>query len=429
MAVQRAQQQNALAQMQMEQAQREVEQQNNLRQLLPTMRSEDRQQLLGYGQAGRQVYESLLKGDEEARKARKEEADTAAVLIKQSRDLLPSVTTPETYANWRAYTLKNLPGLSNLIPEQYTPEGVRGLMLEADKALEQHFVTQDLGGGKQVLSMPKYGGGPAAVVPGSAAATLPLPRDVEAQKARIALAGRSPAQPPQPQPPVAVVDPQTGKSVLVSREEAIKNRMTPAAAMEGLAPKERQAREAKFPQATTAVKTFESATDTLIHDLQKLANHPGLSSITGIAAGRIPGITSAGREAEALFDKIVARGGFQELQNMRNASPTGGALGNVSNQEGVQLRQSFAALDRRQDAPSVRKAIDDAIAQLQGSKSRVREAYDLTYDYKQGGAAPPPPAGGADLAAERANARAAIASGAPEAAVRKRFKDKTGQEL
>ena len=84
-----------------------------------------------------------------------------------------------------------------------------------------------------------------------------------------------------------------------------------------------------------------------------------------------------------MYDKIVARGGFQELQNMRQASPTGGALGNVSNQEGAQLRQAFAAIDRRQDAPSIRKAIADAIAQLQASKSRVREAYDLTYEYKQ----------------------------------------------
>jgi hypothetical protein len=201
MAVQRAQQQNALAQMQMEQAQRDVEQQNNLRQFLPTMRPEDRQQLLGYGQAGSQVYESLLKGEKETREAEKAAADVAAARMRQSRDLLPSVTTPEAYANWRAYTLKNLPGLANIIPQQYTPEGVRGLMLEADKALEQHFVTQDLSGGKQVLSMPKYGGGPAAVVPGSAAATLPLPPDVEAQKARIALAGRPPAQPREPAAP------------------------------------------------------------------------------------------------------------------------------------------------------------------------------------------------------------------------------------
>jgi hypothetical protein len=211
-------------------------------------------------------------------------------------------------------------------------------------------------------------------------------------KRQLAEAGRPPAQPreQQPQAPVAVVDPATGRPVLVSREEALAKRMTPATAMEGLTPKERQNREAKYPQATAAVKTFESTTDTLVKDLQRLASHPGLGSITGIAAGRLPGITPAGREAEALFDKIVARGGFQELMNMRNQSPTGGALGNVSNEEGRRLQAAFAALDRRQDAPSVRKAVADAIEQLQGAKARVRDAYDMTYEYRQGGGAAAP---------------------------------------
>jgi hypothetical protein len=222
-----------------------------------------------------------------------------------------------------------------------------------------------------------------------------LTPEEEAQKTRIALASRPPAQPreQQPQAPVAVVDPATNRPVLVSREEALAGRMTPATAIEGLTPKERQNREAKYPQATAAVKTFESTTDTLVKDLQRLASHPGLGSITGIAAGRLPGITPDGREAEALFDKIVARGGFQELMNMRNQSPTGGALGNVSNEEGRRLQAAFAALDRRQDAPSVRKAVVDAIEQLQGAKARVRDAYDMTYEYRQGGGASAPAAG------------------------------------
>jgi len=158
-----------------------------------------------------------------------------------------------------------------------------------------------------------------------------------------------------------------------------------------LSPKEIQTREAKFPQATQAVKTFEAKTDELEKDLIALRDHPGLSSITGIAAGRAPGITAQGRAAEALYDKITARGGFKELQDMRAASPTGGALGSVSDQEGAQLRAAFAAIDRKQDAADVKKAIDIAISDLQGSKSRVREAYDMTYDYKGGGGATPPP--------------------------------------
>lgn len=209
----------------------------------------------------------------------------------------------------------------------------------------------------------------------------------EEQRVRIAGASRASAQPRPEQPAQAVVDPDTGRQILVSREEAIRRRMTPASAMEGVPPKEIQRREAVFPQAAAAVKGFEAKSESFIKDLKALRDHPGLSSITGIAAGRMPGLTSDGRAAQALYDKIVAKGGFQALQDLRDASKTGGALGNVSNQEGKQLTSSFAAIDRRQDAPEVQAAIEQAISDVEGTRTRVREAYDSTYEYK---AAPKP---------------------------------------
>ena len=212
----------------------------------------------------------------------------------------------------------------------------------------------------------------------------------EEQRIRIAGASRAPAQPRPEQPPVAVVDPLTGKTVYVSREEALNKRMTPANATEGLAPKEIQKREAALPAATSAVNGFETKSKSFVKDLEALRDHPGLASITGIAAGRLPGLTSDGRAAQALYDKIVAKGGFQALQDLRDASKTGGALGNVSNQEGKQLTASFAAIDRRQNAADVQAAIDQAISDIEGARTRTREAYDSTYSYKNaaGQAAP-----------------------------------------
>ena len=181
-------------------------------------------------------------------------------------------------------------------------------------------------------------------------------------------------------------------------------RMTPEGNLEAipggptttpLSPKELQKRNADFPAAKSAVEGYETKADNFVKDLQALRDHPGLDSITGIAAGRLPGVTAEGRAAQALYDKIVAKGGFQALQDLRAASKTGGALGNVSNQEGKQLIQSFAAIDRRQNAEDVRAALDQAIADVEGSKARVRDAYDTTYEYKLSDAAPA--AGGAPV--------------------------------
>lgn len=193
-----------------------------------------------------------------------------------------------------------------------------------------------------------------------------------------------------------LVNPNTGEVIFRNAAGGGEGGM---AAELGLSKKDLQKREEKYPVATQAVETFEAKTDQLEKDLLALKDHPGLSSITGLLAGRAPAVTKEGRAAQALYDKIVARGGFKELQDMRAASPTGGALGNVSNQEGTQLRQSFAAIDRRQDASDVQSAITEAINDLQGSKARVRDAYNLTYEYKVGKApkAPgtPPKAPGA----------------------------------
>ena len=149
-----------------------------------------------------------------------------------------------------------------------------------------------------------------------------------------------------------------------------------------LTPKELQKREAAYPQATSAIKSFETKSDSFVKDIEKLRDHPGLPEITGFAAGRIPGVTANGRAAQALYDKIVAKGGFQALQDLRDASKTGGALGNVSNQEGKQLTASFGAIDRRQDVKDVREALNQAIGDIEGSKTRLKEAYDMTYQYK-----------------------------------------------
>jgi len=224
-----------------------------------------------------------------------------------------------------------------------------------------------------------------------------LSPEEEAQKTRIALASRPPPQPREPKGPgssVAVIDPATNKTIFVSHEEAQTRRMTPASAGEGLAPKEIQKREASFPKWTAAVRSFETQADTLVTNLTKLRDHPGLSGITGIIFGRTPAITAEARSAKADLDNILARGGFAELAAMRQASPTGGALGNISNQEVKYLRDAFGALDTVQETDTFKQKIDDVIAQLTTSKRNVREEYDNTYEYRTSrGGAPAAPAG------------------------------------
>ena len=188
---------------------------------------------------------------------------------------------------------------------------------------------------------------------------------------------------------VEVVDPKNPtKTIIVTKAEAVSNRLTPAKAIEGLTPQMRQNLEKSYPQATASLRSYQSKSVSFIKDLENLRDSEGLDSITGFAAGRAPGFTDAGRKAVALYDKVIAKGGFQVLQDMRDMSKTGGALGNVSDRENTQLKAAFAAIDRKQNADDVRAAIDNLIEELKGSQGRVKDAYDLTYEYRRANVAP-----------------------------------------
>jgi hypothetical protein len=224
---------------------------------------------------------------------------------------------------------------------------------------------------------------------------LPASRKALENRLNI-LTTREPKEAKEPNKPVEVVGPD-GKPIIVSAEEAISKRMTPAKAMEGLPPKEIQRREADYPKATASYKNFIAKSEQYIKELEKLRDDPGLDSITGTIYGVTPGVISgaAGRRAKAQYDKVFAKGGFQALQDLKAMSPAGGALGNVSNEEGRRLEAStVGGLDRSQDLADVKQGINDYIAEIRGSMKRVSDAYGDTYEYRTTrGAAPAAPPG------------------------------------
>jgi hypothetical protein len=248
------------------------------------------------------------------------------------------------------------------------------LSLKAEKYFELNkpqYIQENLGGVNRVSAFPGMGGAPTVVSQAARTATPgELMTDARARE-RLTLDQDK-----------ATRDLTMGTIPAGHRYDPETKTLIP---IEGgpttvpLAPKDKQKREAVYPKATSALKAFDDTSNSLIKDLAELRDHPGLSSITGIVAGRLPGATKDGREAQALYDKIVARGGFQALTDLKAA---GGTLGAVSNQEGTQLKDSWAAINRTQDASSVKKALNQALATVQTSKDRIRDEYDLTYEYR-----------------------------------------------
>lgn len=349
-AIQQARQQNALAQMQMQQAEREIEERNRLREFIPGMTAQNRNQLLGYGAAGRQVYESLLKGEKESRESEKAASDVAAARMKQSRDLLPSVNSPESYANWRNYTLQNLPGLVNVIPEQYSPEVARNLMLEADKALEQHFVSQNLGGATRVVAMPKFGQGPARTVEGTEARMTMAPGEAERirnEGLRIGLEGRR----------VAVMEENARRDA----DPVFQQRMGAARATgEAMAKGDVQAMQA-LPKVLSRAEEGIRLIDELIGKrdskgrlIEGSKPHPGFESAVGATwmpgARLVPGTDAAGFMARV--DQIKGASFLEAFEALKG----GGA---ISEKEGTKGTDAFNRMSIATDEKEfIRAAMD-----------------------------------------------------------------------
>lgn len=92
----------------------------------------------------------------------------------------------------------------------------------------------------------------------------------------------------------------------------------------------------------------------------------------GSVLSRIPG--TAARDVSALLDTIRAEGAFGRLQQMREASPTGGALGAVTENELRLLQASLGSLEQSQSSD-----------QFRDNLNRVRNIYlDIIHGPGQG---------------------------------------------
>lgn len=138
-----------------------------------------------------------------------------------------------------------------------------------------------------------------------------------------------------------------------------------------------------YPQASRALQSSVTSIDQDIQDVERLlSDEVGLKAITGYLGAYTPNVFKDATRAQALLDKIMSGAGFSALQAMRDASPTGGALGNVSNQEGAKLEKSVAAFSQAQDYDDFRNALRQYLIDLKMAQENVQAAFDETYSYR-----------------------------------------------
>jgi hypothetical protein len=140
-----------------------------------------------------------------------------------------------------------------------------------------------------------------------------------------------------------------------------------------------------MPQAQAHLTDAHANLDRLKEAATAIKNDPNLIRTVGVGS-MIPTIPGSGvANVEANLEALKSQVGFGVLQAMRDASKTGGALGNVSNAEGARLEANLAALNPKQSHAQFMANLQKVIDYADAAKGRLKTAYDGTYGKFQQG--------------------------------------------
>jgi len=135
--LEQGQQANQLNRMKMDEYQRGLEQQNALSKFLPGLNESNRRELLGYGEAGRGVYKTMVEGDAQQATQKAQQAQALKTNLSNHRSFLVGVNDQPSYDAWRALTTKNIPELANMLPTAFSSDAKNLLLQTADDISKQ----------------------------------------------------------------------------------------------------------------------------------------------------------------------------------------------------------------------------------------------------------------------------------------------------
>jgi hypothetical protein len=383
--IQNAQNQNAMAQLQMREAEAAAQEKNMLRRLDPTAADYESQLFKVSPQLGINFRKEQA-ATEASRAATSSSLATAAKAKQQLLgQALRDISGRPSDANITAHT-EDIQASPLFSPEEkakalVTQQTLLAIPFEQRQAylaaqgasaseLKPSTQTVNRSGGTDIVQVPAFSGTPTTV---GSYADLPLPANVQAQKIAIAQQSRPPAQ---PSAPVAVIDPATGQSIFVSREEALRNRMQPAANAPALKPlTEGQAVQLRAAVAKDykAASTALSQIDDLLVSADAVKTSPGLSAATGFTGKFLPSFPEGGAaQAETrlanLRGKVTALG--------KATAAMSGAIGSIANQEWKILADQIAVLDEVKGKGPLLEQIALLEEQAKGAAARIRDTYE-----------------------------------------------------
>lgn len=188
-------------------------------------------------------------------------------------------------------------------------------------------------------------------------------------------------QPPHPTPMQPFAAPQIGEvpgyTNLMANRAAVKKGAEATAESDAKYMAEGRQR---LPQAQRALQDAELSSQNIMRVVGQVRNDAQkafTTGFTGSIAGSVAG--SPAYDLKQNLDTLRANAAFGTLQNMRNNSPTGGALGAISEKELALLEAAFTNLNNSQSYDQFMQNLQAFETQNQASLGAMRRAYDEDY--------------------------------------------------
>jgi hypothetical protein len=169
-------------------------------------------------------------------------------------------------------------------------------------------------------------------------------------------------------------------------------------ARQAVTPKVEAEREADRPQATQALQSLDQFSRGVLADIDYLLDFKddgkadpagakgvaGLSGITGPVMGRLPSVRGDSTNAQTRLDALKGKLSIQELQRMRDASKTGGAVGQVTEKEWPRLENAMTALGQAATTDEFLRRLKEARAVVKDIQKNAGTAFRMTYGRRAG---------------------------------------------
>lgn len=135
-----------------------------------------------------------------------------------------------------------------------------------------------------------------------------------------------------------------------------------------------------LPQAKARLSATESKMDRLAQAADAILNDEALWRAVGVGRGLSAIPSSAGARVKAKIDNLQSQAGLAVLQDMRDNSKTGGAVGQVSDYEQKLLQNVLAPLANTNVSPEdYRRAVEQIKDYALQTKERFRSAFSYQY--------------------------------------------------